>query len=343
MSNSVRAFRHQHDDFGVAQSPILIAVRVTEPQGILTPARLAGLQALAAHLRADPEVNEVESPSDVLTAPTVNAGAVQALTGRALNARLNLAVLTVTGRSEYATAPNLELIRRIRQRIVPAVPELNDATVLVGGGAAPYYDFSAAIFARFGWVVAIILAFSYPFLFWAFRSVFVPLKAVLLNLLALAASFGLLQLVFQRGLGATLIGIEPESGIASWVPVFPFAFLFGLSADYEIFLLSRIREAFLQTRSNRQSVAFGLGKTGVLITSAAAIMVFVFASFIAGHIIQLKETGFGLAAAIFLDASLIRALLVPAIMNLMGDWNWWAPRALGGLPRRQPSPREEVA
>jgi RND superfamily putative drug exporter len=155
-----------------------------------------------------------------------------------------------------------------------------------------------------------------------------PLKAVLLNLLSVGASYGVMQLVFQKGVGHTLLGFQPEDGIATWVPVFLFAFLFGLSMDYEVFLISRIREYWLHTHNNRASVAFGLEKTGRLITSAALIMVVAFSGFMVGHEIQLKEFGFGLLAAIALDATLIRVILVPSIMELMGDWNWWVPKRL---------------
>jgi RND superfamily putative drug exporter len=340
---SIRGFRILHQDFGISQQPILIAVQGREPKEMLTPKRVVGLSRLTERLRADPEVAQVESPTDALSGAAFDPAALQLLTGRALNARHDLAVVAVTGKAEYGSPPNQELIVRIRHHIVPAISELRDATVLTGGGATAYVDFADAIYARFPYVVGIILFFSYLFLFWAFRSVLVPLKAVLLNLLALGAALGLVQLVFMRGIGLPLLGMRPEAGVFSWIPVFLFAFLFGLSTDYEIFLLSRIREHFAQTRDNRESVAFGLGKTGVLITSAAGIMVFVFGSFMAGSLVPLKETGLGIAAAILIDATLIRVILVPAVMTLMGDWNWWAPRFAGGLVVSATPRREEIA
>jgi RND superfamily putative drug exporter len=329
---SVRAFRMLARDFGQGQTPILVVVRASDPEGVLRPEVLAGMADLAGRLRTDREVARVESPTDALTAATSDPGVVQRLTGRTFNATHDLAVLRVTPRSEYGTPDNQALIGRIRHQIVPAAPGPPGVSVLTGGGAAPYYEFTTAIYERFWYVVGVILLLSYLFLFLAFRSVFVPFKAVMMNVLALAASFGLLQLVFQRGLGDSLLGIVPEEGIAPWVPVFLFALLFGLSTDYEIFLLSRVRERFAQTQSNAESVAFGLAKTGVLITSAAAIMVFVFGSFLAGSILSFKQIGVALSAAIFIDASLIRVVLVPALMTLMGRWNWWAPRFAGGLP-----------
>ncbi|MBV9280008.1 MAG: MMPL family transporter [Chloroflexi bacterium] len=152
-----------------------------------------------------------------------------------------------------------------------------------------------------------------------------------LNLLSVLAAFGMLELVFQGGVAASLLGFSPESGVAAWVPVFLFAFLFGLSMDYEVLLLSRIQEGWHATGQNSESVAFDLEKTGRLISSAAAIMVVSFSGFLLGSNVQFKEFGFGLVAAIALDATLIRLVLVPAIMQLMGGLNWWLPAALRGL------------
>ena len=135
-------------------------------------------------------------------------------------------------------------------------------------------------------------------------------------------------LVFQGGIGSSVLSFTPEDGVATWVPILLFAFLFGLSMDYEVLLLSRVREAWLSTGNNRESVAFGLEKTGRLITSAALIMVIAFGSFLLGHQIQFKEFGFGLVISIAVDATLIRVILVPSIMEIMGDWNWWVPKSL---------------
>jgi RND superfamily putative drug exporter len=198
----------------------------------------------------------------------------------------------------------------------------------VGGSEAGYVDWDNVVLGRFPFVVGAILLLTYGFLFFAFRSVFLPLKAVLLNLLSVTAAYGLMVLVFQGGVGSSILGFTPEDGVATWVPVFLFAFLFGLSMDYEVLLLSRIREAYLETGRNRESVAFGLEKTGRLITSAALIMVVAFSSFLLGHQVQFKEFGFGLMVSIGVDASLIRIILVPAIMEVMGDWNWWVPGPL---------------
>ena len=183
-------------------------------------------------------------------------------------------------------------------------------------------------------IVGLVLLLTYGFLFFAFRSVLLPLKAVLLNLLSVAAAFGMMQLVFQQGVGSSLLGFSPESGVASWIPVFLFAFLFGLSMDCEVFLLSRVREHWLATGRNTESVAFGLERTGRLITSAALIMVVAFSGFLLGTNLEVKEFGFGMLAAVAVDATLIRIVLVPALMRVMGSINWWVPAALQGFAVR---------
>ena len=177
-------------------------------------------------------------------------------------------------------------------------------------------------------IVGLVLLLTYVFLFFAFRSAILPLQAVLLNLLSVGAAYGILQLVFQRGVGAGLLGFHAESGVAGWVPVFLFALLFGLSTDYEVFLLSRVRERYLATGDNTESVAYGLERTGRLITSAALIMAVAFSGIVIGSQVQLKELGFGLLAAVVIDATVIRLVLVPSIMAILGSANWWVPSFL---------------
>lgn len=183
-------------------------------------------------------------------------------------------------------------------------------------------------------VVGSVLALSFGLLVLAFRSLLLPLKAVLMNLLSVGASYGLVVGVFQLGWGERALGFTSPGNIASFVPLFLFSILFGLSMDYEVFLMSRMKEEFERTGSNEVAVARGLEATARTITSAALIMVTVFAAFAAGRLVPFKEMGVGLAAAVFLDASLVRIVLVPAAMRLMGNWNWWMPRALDRwLPR----------
>ena len=173
-------------------------------------------------------------------------------------------------------------------------------------------------------------------LFRAFRSVLLPIKAVLMNALSVAGAYGLLVAVFQHGVGAGLVGFHQTEQIAVWIPLFLFAFLFGLSMDYEVFLLSRMREEYDEVPDNARAVAAGLAKTGKLITSAALIMVIAFCGLAASRFIEMQQFGFGLAAAILLDATLIRAFIVPSLMMLMGRWNWWLPDVLRPLAGRGP-------
>ena len=177
-----------------------------------------------------------------------------------------------------------------------------------------------------------VLAVTYLVLMRAFRSLLLPLKAVVLNLLSVGATYGLLVITFRWGLGG-IIGLPQANQIEAWIPMFLFAMLFGLSMDYEVFLLSRMRELYDQTGDTERAVAHGLMRTGRIVTAAAAIMVAAFSGFMLGSLIGLVQFGFGLAAAITIDATIIRALLVPALMKLMGEWNWYLPPWLARLLR----------
>jgi len=180
-----------------------------------------------------------------------------------------------------------------------------------------------------------VLGFSFLLLLVVFRSLVVPFKAVIMNLLSVGAGYGLLVVVFQRGVGANLLGFQKTETIESWVPLFLFCILFGLSMDYHVFLLSRIRERFSQTGDNAESVAFGIRSTGAIITGAALIMVAVFSAFAMGDLVMFQQMGFGLAVAVILDATIIRLVLVPASMQLLGDLNWYLPSWLSWLPKMQ--------
>jgi RND superfamily putative drug exporter len=182
-------------------------------------------------------------------------------------------------------------------------------------------------------VVAFVLLFAFGLMLVAFRSIVVAIKAIVLNLLSVAAAYGVMVLVFQHGVGKGLLGFSSTAGIDPVVPLLLFVILFGLSMDYHVFLLTRIREEFDKTGDNTEAVAFGLRTTAGIITGAAAIMVAVFAGFAAGQLIQLQQMGFGLAVAVFLDATIIRSIIVPASMRLLGNVNWYLPSWLQWLPR----------
>ncbi|MBN8957896.1 MAG: 50S ribosomal protein L25/general stress protein Ctc [Rhizobiales bacterium] len=236
--------------------------------------------------------------------------------------------LTVSPDGPAATAA----ITRLRERLAPSAFSGVRADVLVTGETAYNVDDFATVDAYTPWVFAFVLGLSFLLLLIAFRSIVVPLKAIVMNLLSVGAAYGLLVLVFQKGYGDSWFGFEKTPGIESWLPLFLFAILFGLSMDYHVFLLSRIREHYDRTRNNRESVAVGLQATGKIITSAALIMVAVFSGFATGRLSQLQQAGFGLAVAILLDATLVRAILVPAAMALLGDRNWYLPAWLRWLP-----------
>jgi RND superfamily putative drug exporter len=225
-----------------------------------------------------------------------------------------------------------EAVARLRDRIVPAAFGDAPARVLVTGDTALSVDF-LAIKVRYTPVVfAFVLGLTFVPLLLAFRSIVVPLKAILLNLLSVGAAYGLLVLVFQEGVGAGLFGFTRVDAIKAWLPLFLFSILFGPSMDYHVFLLSRIRERFVQTHRSAESVAAGIQTTARIITGAALIMVVVFSGFAAGRLTALQQTGFGLAVAVLLDATIVRTVLVPASMALLGDRNWYLPSWLAWLP-----------
>ena len=195
-------------------------------------------------------------------------------------------------------------------------------------------------------VFAFVLGLSFLLLMMVFRSIVVPAKAIIMNLLSVGAAYGLLVLVFQKGVGAELLGFQQVEAIEAWLPLFLFSVLFGLSMDYHVFLLSRIREHYDQTGDNTDAVAFGLRSTGRLITGAALIMVAVFGGFALGELVMFQQMGFGLGVAVLIDATIVRSVLVPAAMELLGDWNWYLPPVLSWLPHlrhRRPAPAQNQA
>ena len=228
---------------------------------------------------------------------------------------------------------NHDIVREVRREVVPAVfGDLDGVEALVTGDAAFTLDVVDFYSNGMPQVMAFVLALSFLLLLVAFRSVVIPIKAILLNLLSTGAAFGLLVLVFQDGHGAELLGFKPGP-IESFVPVFIFTILFGLSMDYHVFILTRIKEARDHGMSSNEAVARGIAITSGTITSAAAIMVTVFAVFVTLELVIIKQLGFGLAVAVLLDATIVRSVLLPATMRLLGEWNWWLPGFLRWLPQ----------
>ncbi len=227
-------------------------------------------------------------------------------------------------------AATTELVQRLRSDVLPAATESNGADVLVTGFVAVTVDFADYLAGRLVLFFAVVLALSFLLLMVVFRSLLVPLKAVVMNLLSIGAAYGVLVAVFQWGWLKGLVGVEPAP-IEPFIPMMLFAIVFGLSMDYEVFLLSRVREEWLRTGDSSRSVADGLAATARVITAAAAIMVFVFGSFLLEEARPIKLFGLGLALAVLLDATIVRLLLVPATMELLGDRNWWLPKWMDRL------------
>jgi RND superfamily putative drug exporter len=239
-------------------------------------------------------------------------------------------VFPTTDPQAEATA---DLVSRLRNDVIPSVVG-DQVDVKVGGLTAAADDFAAYTADRLPIFVGAVLLLSFLLLMLVFRSLLVPLKAVIMNLLSIGAAYGVVVAVFQWGWGASLIGVGREAPVEAWAPVFIFAIVFGLSMDYEVFLLSRIREEYDRTGDNGSAVADGLALTARVITAAALIMFFVFGSFVLGPEVALKLMGLGLAVAVLIDATVVRMVLVPATMELLGDWNWWLPKWLDRiLPR----------
>lgn len=244
-----------------------------------------------------------------------------------------VATLVAIPASSPQDPATFETVERLRSDVFPTVLADTDATAHVGGQTATFGDVANQVTERLPWFVAAVVVMSFLLLVLVFRSILVPLKAALLNLLSIGAAYGVLVMVFQWGWGKDLIGLEGPVPIVSFIPMFMFAVLFGLSMDYEVFLLTRVREEYLATGDNDRAVISGIASTARVITSAALIMISVFAGFVLGDDPVIKMMGLGLATAIFVDATIVRIVLVPATMKLLGDANWWLP---GWLDRRLP-------
>ena len=292
------------DGFGSGvNGPLIIAVDVSSDPGVLEP--------LTAAVAADPGVASV--------APAEVSGDGQVAT---------LVAIPSTPPQDAAT---METVERLRTDVFPEVLADSTASAHVGGQTATWGDLGGRVGDRLPWFIAAVVLLSFLLLTVVFRSVLVPLKAALMNLLSIGAAYGVLVMVFQWGWGKDLIGLEETVPIIAFIPMLMFAILFGLSMDYEVFLLSRVREEYQLTGDNEASVVQAIARTGRVITSAALIMIAVFFGFMLGDDPGIKMMGLGLATAIFLDATVVRLVLVPATMKLLGDSNWWLPEWIGRL------------
>jgi RND superfamily putative drug exporter len=307
-----------------AISPSEIVVDTGRAGGVRAPEVQAAKQRLESLLRGDGDVADVIAAGPQSVDPTGRYLRVQAI-----------------GKDEYGKPESQEFVRRLRDVIIPAAAFPAGVEVVAGGGPPFGVDFLDITYDAFPWLVLAVLLLTYVLLVRAFRSLLLPLKAILLNLLAIAAAYGILVLAFKLGVGQPF-GLTQFDQIEGWIPIFLFAMLFGLSMDYEVFLVSRMREEWDATRDNRLAVTHGLAKTGRLVTAAGLIMFAAFMGFVAGSIVGLQQFGLGLAAAILIDVTIIRALLVPSAMALFGRWNWWLPEGAARVFRVKASPLEET-
>lgn len=289
--------------------------------GLLSPIQVVASGPGDTALSADGRTQVLRLVTDLARDPRVATVLPQQTDGRYL--------ATVVPKDAFDSTTVSELTADIRSRATAA----DSARVLVGGTPAMFGDVSGLISRGFPWVIALVLTASLAFLVVTFRSIVLALKAIALNLLATGAALGITVIVFQHGVGQSALGFHSAGFLQVFLPMLVFAVLFGLSMDYEVFLIRRMKEAWERTHDNATAVAEGLQRTARPITAAAAIMVAVFASFLSADVTELKEVGFALAVAVAIDAVIVRLILVPAFMRLFGRWNWWLP-SLPGLVRR---------
>jgi uncharacterized membrane protein YdfJ with MMPL/SSD domain len=245
-----------------------------------------------------------------------------------------VAKVTVPTRGTGTDAAAMSALDELRDEIIPAtVGNVPQTAVNVSGDAASSADFASQLNSRLPLIFTFVFGLAFILMLVTFRSIVIPIKAIILNLLSVGAAYGVLVLVFQQGHGESLLGFTSNDGVANWLPLFLFVVLFGLSMDYHVFILSRVRELYDRGMSNDEAVKQGISTTAGTVTSAAVVMVGVFAVFVTLTFIDFKEMGLGLAVAVLIDATIIRGVLLPASMKLLGDWNWYLPSWLEWLPR----------
>ena len=344
-SHTREAFTALEEDFPLGYGSANPA-RVVIEGDINDPAVAAAVQAFKRAVVGDPAVAEalqkiqqaVESDPALIAAllqsnPEILNDPSAAALPTETHGNLTMIAIPVPGAPSGAAA--FGLIERLRDDYIPEAFSGVPAEAHVGGISAEFLDFDTQLSAYLPIIFAFILGVSFILLLVVFRSIVIPIKAIIMNLLSVGAAYGLMVLVFQKGVGADLFGFQQIETIEAWLPLILFAILFGLSMDYHVFMLSRIRERYDQTHDNAESVAYGLRSTASLITGAALIMVAVFSGFASGDMVVNQQAGFGLAVAVLLDATLVRSILVPASMQLLGARNWYLPGFLNWLPQIQ--------
>ena len=339
----------------VASAAVLIALALP---ALSLHTATSGLDALPKSLKEVQDFNKVEAAF-----PGGSTPAVVAISGDASDPALRAAVADLSAKAlasgearqpiHVEVAPNgsaiqvsiplvgkgtdnrsNEALGVLRDELLPAtVGKVAGVEYAVTGEMASSRDWNDAMKSAVPIVFSFVLAFAFMLLLVTFRSIVIPLKAILMNLLSVGAAYGLLVIVFQWGWGENLLDFNSNGGIAAWLPMFLFVILFGLSMDYHVFILSRVKEYYDRGLDTEHAVAKGIKATAGVVTSAAVVMMLVFSVFSMMPIIDMKEMGIGLAAAIFIDATIVRGVLLPATMKLLGSWNWYLPRWLEWLPR----------
>ncbi len=315
-TTSRQAYDALSDGFGAgANGPLLIAVKLGTPA---KPAQPGGDPAtdprLAALQSAIGKTNGVASVAPATVDPTGTG-----------------AVFSVVATTPPSASQTEDLVNNLRDTVIPQALAGTDLTAYVGGQTAGYIDLAEKIGSKLPLMIGIVVLLSFIVLMFAFRSVVVPVKAAIMNLLSVGAAYGVVTFVFQEGHGVGVVGLPHAIPIVSFAPLLMFAILFGLSMDYEVFLVSQIQERYHATDDAREAVVEGLASTGRVITSAALVMVFVFASFVLNGDPVVKQFGIGLAVAVALDATVVRCLLVPSVMEILGRRSWWLPAWLDRL------------
>jgi uncharacterized membrane protein YdfJ with MMPL/SSD domain len=320
-TKEVRAIHAVQDAFPGGPQPAEVVIRAKDVTSALVRNAISDLkrQALAS--------GQMLTPIDVANSADHTVARVSIpLVGEGTDSKSNAALAT------------------LRERIVPAtVGKLDGADVAVTGITAASHDFNSKMKHALPYVFGFVLALAFLLLLVSFRSIVIAGKAIVLNLLSVGAAYGVLVLVFQNGWGEGLLNFKSNHGIASWLPLFMFVILFGLSMDYHVFILSRIREAYDRGMKTADAVEHGIKTTAGVVTSAAVVMVGAFAIFATMPILDMKEMGIGLAAAVLIDATIVRAVLLPATMRLLGEWNWYLPKWLEWLPKLEHEPQPQLA
>jgi RND superfamily putative drug exporter len=337
---TVKGYDAMKAAFGEGRLTPIQIVMSTTPDGVWTPTFLNSLEQLTERLRRDPRTDQVESLFSVARLSGVPVSQFkdlrpQAFTTKAqrslVNRFVNLsgnsskAIIIVFTKYGQYDPKHEQFVYDLKDKIIPNSPQLAPYSVFVGGEAAEFLDFTDSLYGRFPYIVISIMILIFIVLMMFFQSIFLPIKAMLMNLATVLATYGALVVVFQYGFPTQIFGFQSEHLLGAMTPAILYAILFGLSTDYEVFLLSRVRENYHRLRDNDEAVAVGLQSTAGIITAAGLILIGTFGSFASAAVVSVKEIGIGLAVGILLDTTVVRIIMVPATMKLMGDWNWWMP------------------